>query len=187
MQRIIDEIKQHLVTDYFDVYHDIGHHYSVWSNGIEIAQSEKLTYDYKIFELSAWLHDTDKGNETQNFLKSLALKYSELSEIFLKVENVIAEHSFGQTQTTVESKLLYDADKIELVSLPRWQNAFNQYEENLITIEQRDKYVSEWNRRMPLLKGNLHFNESNAMFETKYSKFIIWLEAIGRWHDGIFT
>lgn len=100
---------------------------------------------------------------------------------------VIDEHSFEKSQTSIEAEVLYDADKIELVSISRWQYAFQTYDDSLITLEERDRYISEWNRRMPLLIGNLHYKVANDIFKSDYDLFINWLKSIGRWQNNLFV
>ena len=178
---LIEEAKKELIARPYDYYHDVGHHYKVWENCIQIVSAEKISgIDFESLQLAAWVHDIDRDNEEKQFFQSLVKKYNLDSEIVNKIQKLVVEHSFGKEQTSIESRVLYDADKIEMISVPRWKYAFQACDDGLITQEERDKYISEANRRIPLLSGKLHFNYSNNLFEKNKKEFLGWFRSLGR-------
>jgi predicted metal-dependent HD superfamily phosphohydrolase len=181
----INRAKQLLTDNPFDVYHTLEHHSEVVENVFDIIKQEKITIDTQLLEIAAWWHDVFKDNPQEDELLKKEFLNLGLDKDVQNIYNIINGHSFGQEQHSLEAKLLYDADKVALVSIARWKYAFDQYDSGLISKEERDKYVPEWNRRMPMLEDKLNFTYSNQLFKQRYSKFIKWLKSIGRYQNNL--
>ena len=184
---LINRAKELLLENPYDNYHTLEHHYAVLENIHNIWIEDGLDVDPELVEIAVWWHDVFKGNEDE--LELLNLEFSRYldKEIKFRLIKIINEHSFGKSQTTNESKLLYDADKIELFSITRWKTVFDMFEYDQISLEERDKYIKEWNRRLPFLINKLHFKSSNQYLDTKYKLFIKWLDSINRYESNLFV
>lgn len=181
-KKILDTAQSRLITSAYDLYHDLAHHQAVFALCKKIIQDEGLVIDLETLEIACYWHDVfkGKGDQEEKLLRQELEKLGLNQEKINKVVKIIAEHSFGNNQTLEESKILYDADKIELVSIPRWKAAFDAYDKGEVDIATRDKYVKEWNRRMPLLENHLHYSSTNLLFTKRLKEFKDWLRSINR-------
>lgn len=135
-----------------------------------------------------WWHDVFKNNDKEKDLIVGELRKVGFEEVKIKrALSIIGGHSFGEKQNSRETQLLYDADKLELVSIPRWFYAFDQAEAGYISKKERDKYIPEWNRRIPLLINKLNFPYSNRIFTERHKEFTDWLFSINRYKNGLFV
>lgn len=178
----LDSAKTKLKENFYDLYHTLTHHEQVLGNCRQIVEQEGLEVDMDILEIACYWHDVFKGKgENEKQLLKTALSETGLNEEDVnKVVKIIEEHSFGKVQTLEESKVLYDADKIELVSIPRWKYVFDEYDKGNVSLEERDRYINEWNRRMPLLENHLHYSSSNLIFRNRLKEFKAWLKSIDK-------
>jgi hypothetical protein len=183
--KAIERAKELLTKSPFDVYHTLDHHTEVVQNIFDIVKQEKINCDTQLLEIAAWWHDVFKDDPRESELLTEEFSNFGLDKEIQKISNIISGHSFSQEQQSVEAKLLYDADKIALVSIPRWRFAFNQFDLGLIPKEERDKYISEWNRRMPIMEAKLNFIYSRQIFRQKHTEFIGWLKSIDRYKNGL--
>ena len=182
----INRAKELLKNKPFDVYHTFDHHQEVVKNSNEIVKAENLTLKTELLEVAAWWHDVFKNNQKEEKLLTQEFSNIGISKIEIKVIlEIISGHSFGREQQSVEAKLLYDADKIALVSIPRWEYSFRLFDQGKISKEERDKYIPEWNRRMPILKDKLNFVYSKHLFRQRHTEFVNWLTIIGRYQDHL--
>ncbi|MCB0749020.1 MAG: HD domain-containing protein [Ignavibacteriae bacterium] len=168
----------------YDIYHNLEHHIQVWERCKYIIKTENLKLDNSTLKIASFWHDVFKGRENEEELLNQSMKSVGLNnERILKIIKIISEHSFGKDQTIVESKILFDADKIENVSNARWEYAFDAQARKEISISQRDKYIKEWNRRIPLLIGKLHFETSNKLFCDNLTRIRNWLKSINKLNE----
>jgi len=163
---IISQAQQILVSRPPDLAHEITHHYRVYENCLSICATEKLKLDLESLCIAAWWHDIIGRNvEEPIFLASLMKKDKYQNKKVETCLSLISEHSFGQTQTSVESKVLFDADKLEYVNPFRLKLFIDATKAGLIDQRLSIKYCEQWYQRVPSLVGNLHFQYSRNAFE----------------------
>ena len=122
---VIEKVKQTLEKNCSQsVSHRLDHLSRVCKRAIKIANEIKgENIDMEVLKISALLHDIDQPyNEKQNHVKRSLLKAERIlkelaypEEKIKKVLNVISEHSSEDDKepTTIEAKILFDADKLE--------------------------------------------------------------------------
>jgi HD superfamily phosphodiesterase len=159
----------------FDPIHAVEHHQKTWENVQWIVNNEGLekSVDFGVLRLAAWWHDVDRGkaNETESFEKYC--EDSNISPILVnKVTEVINEHSFGQLQNSLEGKILYDADKLEYVSILRVETLLEMNKEGKIDNKVFDYYKIEWAKRINKVKGSLNFVSTRIRFNNELAKFV---------------
>lgn len=182
----INRAKELLSKNPFDLYHTLDHHAEVVLNIFDIINHEKIDLKTDLLEIATWWHDVFKDNPREKEL--LTKEFTDLGlsqEEIRKIINIVVGHSFGQEQQGIEAKLLYDADKIALISIPRWKYAFARFNAGLISKEERDKYIPEWNRRMPIMEDKLNYKYSKLTFRQKHAEFVDWLKSINRYKNGL--
>jgi len=115
--------------------------------------------------LCAWLHDLEgrKGKKLSAIKKSLK-KFEQNKSIIKKVTNIIKKHSFGEKQNTLESKILYDADKLEYVNPFRLSWFILASEDGNISSKKYLSYKREWWRKIDKVEKTLHFSYSKKVF-----------------------
>lgn len=184
----LQDLEELYSQEAFDTYHTFSHHFAVWTNALNIIVSENIANigDVSVLKYAVFLHDLDKGNDEYIKTKKFASKYDFIESSLDDIFEIIDEHSFGKVQSTISSQILYDADKLELLSIARWEHSFDLYSQSLISKEERDKYVNELNKRIPLLRNNLYFESSNKEFIDREILFIAWLKGLSRWDEDDF-
>ncbi|HDD45846.1 MAG TPA: HD domain-containing protein, partial [Candidatus Aenigmarchaeota archaeon] len=122
---VIEKAKQALEENRFQsVSHKWDHVYRVYRRVIKMANEIKgKGVDLEILKISALLHDIDQPyNRKQSHVKrSLSKAEQILKEIgypkekIKKVLSIISEHSSEDEKgpTSIEAKILYDADKLD--------------------------------------------------------------------------
>lgn len=151
---IIIDAQKELIAHPYDLAHDLTHHYRVCQWVLEIAENEKLDVDKNLVIISAWLHDlAGRRGQNQKIIFNLLKKNGCSTNFINKVIIVIREHSFGKKQTTLESKLLYDADKLEYVDPFRLRWFIQAAKDGLIDKEKYLSYKKEWRERIEKVKN----------------------------------
>lgn len=179
-KKAVKAAQKRLLNNPYDIYHDINHHSSVWNNCLTISFNEKLSPNFETLEIAAWWHDVFRDKDYLDKL-SMALNKSGLGPCQIKeVVSLVGEHSFGKKQTSIETNILYDADKLELVSIPRFKYASLAYEQGLITIEERERYTHRWNEIIEDVENTLHYKFSKSEFKNRLENFLHYLDSIDR-------
>ena len=162
---IIVDIQKQLVLKPYDLAHDITHHYRVYQESIKIIDKEKLKINKNIITLCAWLHDFE-GRKGEKFkeTKKILTKHNFDVNIVIKIISIIKEHSLGEKQTLLESKILYDADKLEYVSLFRLSWFVQAGKDGYINQKKYYQYKKEWREKIDEVEKTLHFSYSKKEF-----------------------
>lgn len=152
---VFEKVKQALEKNQCQsVSHRWDHIYRVYRRAIKIANEIKgENVNMEILKISALLHDIDQPyNEKQNHVKrSLSKAEQILKEIgypeekIKKVLNVISEHSSEDDKepTTIEAKILFDADKLDGIGAIGIARVFAFCGQNGLT----PKEAIEWYKR----------------------------------------
>lgn len=163
--QLVIEAQKQLIKKPFDLAHDITHHYRVYESCLRIIDEEKLRVDSDFVGVCAWLHDIGgRRGENIQLIQNLLQKYIDNLEYIEKVIKIIKEHSFGETQTQIESKILFDADKLEYVNPFRLKWFLKAYDEGHITEGVYLQYKKEWKERIKDVEEQLHFSYSKRQF-----------------------
>lgn len=175
-QKLISFAQDYLQKQPFDIVHDLEHHQLVVQNCLNIIEHEKLTPNFDVILTSAWWHDVDKSYETvkssDNTVTFFLQKAAELGvdrQFADYCVQTIEQHSFSQQQTTLEGKILFDADKIEYVNDDRIQKLVDDF------VQHPDKYEADhlhnthdiWIYRIQKVHDMMHFNYSRQVFLKK--------------------
>lgn len=172
---IILEAQKQLVLKPIDLAHDITHHYRVCEWSLKINNTENLNANVDLLTVCAWYHDLGgRRGENIGLLRDLLSKHTNDDNFINKVIKIIREHSFGEIQSGLESKILFDADKLEYVNPFRLLWFLKSHKEQLVSEEKYKQYKKEWNERITKVKEMLHFNYSKE----KFLKFLPQAEKI---------
>lgn len=162
---IILEAQKQLVLKPVDLAHDITHHYRVYEWSLKINNSEKLNANVDLLAVCAWYHDLGgRRGENAKLIRDLISKHTDDKGFMDKVVEIVQEHSFGKTQSSLESQILFDADKLEYVNPFRLLWFLRAYRDGLLSEGKYKQYRKEWNTRIKYIRGMLHFNYSQEKF-----------------------
>lgn len=174
IKKVAEFAQTYLKQQPFDLAHDFAHHQLVYHNCLSIIKNEHLTQaDQDVITVAAWWHDVEKNPQAANsaqstvaFFRKKAQELGLAAETIDRCAKVIGEHSFSETQTTLESRILFDADKIEYVNADRIRtfalHALAHPEQYDLTELQR--LYRTWCQRIEVLPKRMHFNYSKQQF-----------------------
>jgi uncharacterized protein len=170
--KLYSEIKAFVFSQKYDLVHDERHILRVLFHALDIASDYKII-NYDILIAACLLHDIGRSEKYRQNSIPHALSGAKISYDFLMNigQNSIAQmvcdcvrtHSFRGTEKplTIEAKILYDADKIELTGSIGIARAFqfqSKLEEPLYNID--DDY------------GDILFESNKPSFINTYHKII---------------
>lgn len=168
-RELVSKAKAVLSENSYDSLHNASHSELVWNNCRTIVLKEGLSCQMDALEVAAWWHDVDRKDGSIKTLKD-ALKQVEIDEDKRRlIINAISEHSFGNTQTSTESKVLYDADKLEYLSLGRFLSLLDGVREGEINKEKFDYYKNEWRKRIVKVRESLNYESTKLEFDKRLS------------------
>lgn len=162
---LIIEAQKQLIKKPFDLAHDITHHYRVQEEALKIIEEEGLDLDEDFISICAWYHDLGgRRGENSSLIHSLIEKHVKDPKSIEKIIQIIKEHSYGETQTSLESKVLFDADKLEYVNPIRLKWFLKAYDEGYLSKKVYIQYKKEWTERIKNVEGQLHFSYTKRQF-----------------------
>jgi len=161
----------------FDAGHDWEHHKEVINNCLWIVEQEKLEdkIDLDVLLVAAAWHDFRRGSEDYSVLKSELLVQGVDQEFISKVIETISGHSFGESQTNIEGKVLFDADKMAYLSPSRILRVLSAVENGEMKKETMSRYGYHFRERIPKIPDLLNFQGTKQQFArllSEYRKFV---------------
>lgn len=162
---IILEAQKQLILEPIDLAHDVTHHYRVYEWSLKTNSDEKLDADEDLLAVSAWYHDLGgRTGENAKLIRGLISRHTDDKSFIDKIVKIIQEHSFGKTQYSLESKILFDADKLEYVNPFRLLWFLRTYRDGFLSENKYKQYKKEWEERISKVGQALHFRISRKHF-----------------------
>lgn len=164
---LIKDAQQKLTNSPFDEGHDLVHHYKVWENCFEIIMAEKIQdISLEFLQLAVWFHDVDRTSTDHPTFVESAKRHSLTQDQIDKVLSIINSHSYlDERGSDLESKVLFDADKVEYIGYSRWLYISNAIVNGDMPVEVGIKYAEALNSRMPYIVNNLNFARTKLMIK----------------------
>jgi hypothetical protein len=178
--KLVEDARKRLQENPFDSVHNESHHESVWINCQKIVKAECLDVDMSVLEVAAWWHDVQRDAKDETEL--LRSKFRDLrvpKQFQGMVIAAIASHSFGKQQETVESVILYDADKLEYLSVSRVRLLLGDFSNGKMSQDRFDYYIKAWKKRIKGVRKQLHYKYSRELFEQRLPDFLRFCENHG--------
>ncbi len=170
---LIKKARDILRTKPFDGVHDLSHHVSVYKTALQIAENINFEFDKKTLELAVMWHDvTAPGNEknevaTAELIKDemVALDFSDkdINEVY----NAIAHHGYNQQPRNMIGKMLWDADKLDFLSINRWKNGLKMETDGKATFKAAKEMFEKVLKMIPTIPEKLHFEISQQIFDER--------------------
>ena len=174
IDQLIADAQTFLRVSPYDEAHGLDHHQRVWNNIKWIIKQEKLLVDREALEIAAWWHDVDKGTNNSRKLIT-ALRHHHVPRARIEtILTIIYQHSFEDTQTTIEGKILFDADKLEYVSLDRWKKFLTMLQKNPSKQDTMKAYQNAIANRIIPVYQRLYFSATKQLFANDLLQFSKW-------------
>lgn len=192
--------------DTFDASHDWQHIERVMNNAKRIMETEKA--DSFIIELALLLHDvsdpkyTKSGeNKEQEILDSLGLSEEQSSRITQIIRQVSFKGGNGETPTSVEAKIVQDADRLDAIGAvgiartfayggAKGRKLYNWDEKprsNMTEDDYRNKQTSSathFYEKLLLLKNNMTTATGKQIADERHQFMLSFLEQLKKETDG---
>jgi HD superfamily phosphohydrolase YqeK len=174
IKKIIKRAKELHLKDPGDAAHNLAHHQAVAANCEWIVKQEGLNskVDINALLLAAWWHDLkrDLPQESNRLLRRTLEQAGAGNSFIKKVLAIINEHSFGKQQRSLEARILFDADKVEYVSLQRLKISLNAVKRGKMSKSLLQQYLKTWRDRITSVRKNMHFLSSKTRFDQKFEE-----------------
>lgn len=170
--RLVQFAQDYLKESPFDAGHDLEHHARVVGHCKRIVKEEKLTLDWKALETAAWWHDIERKDLDKNnkLLRNVARENGISMDLADRAIGILNKHSFGNEQDDLESNVLFDADKIEYVSVQRYERVFEAVRQGAMSKEVWNRYKTKLGERIPHIPTMLHFSVSKQIFRDQLAE-----------------
>lgn len=168
---LVLEAQNLLIRNPYDLAHGVGHHCRVSDFSISLIIREKLEVDWRTVSLASWWHDIgDKKGQNHIFLTNALEKQGVDSDIETIIIKAVEEHSFSsQNHSSLESKILFDADKSEYINPSRLLYFSELVRSNMVSQDKAVKYKKLWFNRMKTLEKRIFFDYTKSFYK-KYKK-----------------
>ncbi len=172
LAEIIATARKRLAENPFDALHGVEHHQNVWNNCEWIIEKEGLSPDLDVLQIAVWWHDVERDSEEFPQMKRTLRDAGASDEFIGKVLAAVSTHSFGHTQDILEGKILYDADKLEYLSINRVKELLRIRKQGQMGEARFEYYQKTWAKRLKQVPKSLHFESSKTRFQEDLRKFL---------------
>ncbi len=212
------KIEKYMLDSPKDSCHDEHHSYRVLYTALAIAKNCTEKIDYEILIISALLHDISRVEQIKNpkichakhgadkaYKFLLQLEYDEQKAKHVK--QCIETHRFRQSSqpTSIEAKILFDADKLDAIGSIGMARALNytgtinrpfyKMDENKKIIEEQhdeNSFIQEYQYKIKNLHNKLYMDSSKDIAKNKikhqtdyYNSFINEINDIYKYQNTI--
>lgn len=196
MERLIEIAKENIVLSH-NFIHDIGHTVRVHDNTLKIALAQEGISNDEIeaLRIAAYWHDIGQND----YLKDAKFRHEELSvkmlEITCEKENIesdkielakkiiLSHRNRGKIKEIekddVLSKILWDADKLDVINNTRMFQIIDYYENNSNLGEYGcESSINFWKTIDENFGNKFNFDVSKEIFKNNYPEFSRYLKKI---------
>lgn len=178
-QLIIDKAKSILQKNPYDLAHGLLHHKNVWKNVRWIIKLEGLAnIDAKSLQIAAWWHDVDRGSSDHPRMTKTLVDLSYPEAKIKTIIDIINHHSYEHEQPTLESKVLFDADKLEYISIVRWKEFVRMMMQGRVPIDALEVYKRYAAQRIPNVYKRLYFTCTIERLFKEFPRYQRWAKII---------
>ncbi|MBN1332069.1 hypothetical protein JW978_04270 [Candidatus Dojkabacteria bacterium] len=167
---IINEAKKLLQENPLDAGHDLSHHERVNELALDIAKQigdKKLDLD--VLEIASMWHDVQlkEGLDLSDYLKArlYELKFGE--RFTAKVAECIRSHSFNQDPELLEAQILYDADKLDTLSIERGRKVAKSLLNRDMDGARKQIYINVGKAWIKEMRQKLHFDVTKRIYDER--------------------
>lgn len=188
---LLQQAKRILQETPYDVAHDFSHHERVWENAQAIAKAIHENVNQEALQLACFWHDVTLGSkdqtedrtqhieETLEYLKKL-MKEQSVDEILQKkVVQAIEQHEFTtRKQTSIEAKVLFDADKLDAFHKKRYTALLEAQKNKQFSKMKLFLMVQAAKLWLRTARNRYHFDISREMHDERIESLLKDKEAV---------
>lgn len=173
---------QKLLLQSKDAAHDYSHAERVAKDIKAICQAINFRAEEPLLEVCAWWHDVGRlynpnheklsAKLLNKDLKHRGVTYKVRRRAFLSVY----KHRLRMHPRTIEGRILRDADKLDEISIERWQKC-----EETGNHRHNERILK---RNLPGLRNKFYFPKSKALYDARIDNFKDYLSGLGVKVDG---
>lgn len=181
ISKLIEEGEKLLKSNPYDEGHDLTHHQNVWENAQDIAKNINIPYDKNTLHIASIWHDVvtteikDRNFKDRNKITEKTCIYlgnlmrtEELTENLIeRTILAIRYHDTKSKPVNTEGKILYDADKLEMLNVNRWKRILGAIKKGSmpkIKLMLYKKFGKYWLKR---LKSKYNFDYTRRLHDNK--------------------
>lgn len=183
---VIQKAKDFLINNPYDEGHDLYHHLAVWKNAQHIARHIKESADIKSLHIACFWHDVvttpienrnfkdrDKMTiKTAEYLQKLMLELGCNKDLIERTIIAVCEHDLNSRPTTIEGKILYDADKLEFLNVKRWIKILDALKTGKMVKIKLFLYKKAGKRWISKLKRMYNFDYTRKLHDKKVNEIL---------------
>lgn len=168
--QIINEAITVLQERPLDAGHDLTHHKRVAQLSVQIAGLlNNPDINKEALEIAAMWHDVHPADTTSliTYLKSRLVSCRFPQEEISLIIECIATHSFYEEPTVIEAQILYDADKLDALTIERGTMIARSIMKREVSASKKLIYVTTGKVWLKEMRERLHFKITKEMFNKR--------------------
>ncbi len=179
---IIDDAKEYIQNLFVEAAgsHDTDHIMRVYHNALQIAEAEGKG-DIEIIALAALLHDADdhklfhtvNNANARRFLENNGVDPEKTEKIIEAVNSVSFSQNRGKKPSTIEGKIVQDADRLDAIGAIGIARTFAYGGEKGRSLEETLKHFDE---KLLLLKDEMNTETAKRLAEVRHEFMLSFLE-----------
>ncbi len=179
---IIDDVKEYMQSLFVEKAgsHDAGHMMRVYHTAMYIAHEESHC-DREIIGLAALLHDADdhklfhtvNNANARRFLENNGVDPEKTEKIIEAVNSVSFSQNRGKKPSTIEGKIVQDADRLDAIGAIGIARTFAYGGEKGRSLEETLKHFDE---KLLLLKDEMNTETAKRLAEVRHEFMLSFLE-----------
>lgn len=174
-----------LVANPQDPVHGITHHYRTWLIANQLVKEENMSgqIDLDMLELVCWWHDVliieDQLQEGERVVNATAryVQNNFPTEINTEAASAVRTHEFGTIPENLAGEILQDADKLEIISEERVNDAIEAVQAGIwdktYALKMLESIKNNW---LPQMLEKYHFEFSRKYHKERLDNFVFFLE-----------
>lgn len=175
IQKLTNEAVLILKESPLDIVHDLSHHERVLNIALKIAHRiDKNKVNLEALKVACMWHDVNPpvDKELVKFLEERLVYYGFEKMFSKKVIECIQTHSFEKRPKIVEAQILYDADKLDTLSLERGKKIAKSLLNRTMDWKKSKLYINVGKAWIKQMKKNLHFEVSREIHDKRVKELL---------------
>lgn len=178
----------HLKTHPFDAAHDLAHHKRVWQNAQKIAnhlshQTPSIKINLNALKLACFWHDVviddsqnfsnhHRSHSSAEYLAKAIAKHHLNPDLIHTTLLAVKYHEYDDRPQNIEGQILWDADKLDVISLDRWLIAQKAFEAGQLSQTKYDSYTQTGAVWLKTLRSKFFFDITRELYDQSLTKLL---------------
>lgn len=181
-EQIVEEAKKLLVKNPFDSGHDLAHHEAVWQTAKDIMLHIEEKVDSDALKIACYWHDAvliemelyksknarenkRRVDYTAEYLKKRMQELEFEKSFISRTVSAVQYHEYNRKPRNTEGKILYDADKLEVVGFERIKRMLQAVAQKKMSNLKLKLYIKTGKIWIKTLRSKFYFDYSMLLFD----------------------